>query len=186
MDFNNQEYNISQLLFAQIAFALVMQKEKGSFIIDAIPTTTTFTYYAKAKVGTTSGEVLSTTYTQLRKGAFYTGASVGQPLFTVFSNGTNGTMTLSLAAQTSENRLAFTGDVPEVGAPIVNAAFPTGTQVTAIASTPDGNALALNLVNDVNIGNTDIEVSSTTGIVVGLAADNGSGDAIFVKNSVRY
>ena len=33
VDFNNQEYNISQLLFAQIAFALVMQKEKGSFIL---------------------------------------------------------------------------------------------------------------------------------------------------------
>ena len=157
-------------------------RSEGSFIIDAVPTTTTFVYYAKAKVGTVSGQVLSTTYTQLRKGAFYTGASVGQPLFTVLSNGTNGTMTLSLAAQTSENRLAFTGDVPEVGAPIVNAALPTGTQVTAIASTPDGNALALNLVNDVNIGNTDIEVSSTTGIVVGLAADNGSGDAIFVNN----
>ena len=157
-------------------------RSEGSFIIDDVPTTTTFVYYAKAKVGTTSGEVLSTTYTQLRKGAFYTGASVGQPLFTVLSNGTNGTMTLSLAAQQSENRLAFTGDVPEVGAPIANVAFPTGTQVTAIASTPDGNALPLNLVNDVNIGNTDIEVSSTTGIVVGLAADNGSGDAIFVNN----
>ena len=157
-------------------------RSEGSFIIDAIPTTTTFTYYAKAKVGTTNGEVLSTSYTQLRKGAFYTGASVGQPLFTVFSNGTNGTMTLSLAAQTSENRLAFTGDVPEVGAPIANAAFPTGTQVTAIASTPGGTALPLNLTQDINIGNTDIEVSSTTGIVVGLAADNGSGDAIFVNN----
>ena len=157
-------------------------RAEGSFIIDSIPSTTTFTFYAKAKVGTTNGQILSTTYTQLRKGAFYTGASVGQPLFTVFSNGTNGTMTLSLAAQQSENRLAFTGDVPEVGAPIVNAAFPTGTQVTAIASTPGGTALPLNLVNDINIGNTDIEVSSTTGIVVGLAADNGSGDAIFVNN----
>ena len=157
-------------------------RAEGSFIIDSIPTNTTFTYYAKAKVGTTNGDVLSTTYTQLRQGAFYTGASVGQPLFTVFSNGTNGTMTLSLAAQTSENRLAFTGNVPEIGAPIVNAAFPTGTQVTAIAGTPGGTALALNLVNDINIGNTDIEVASTTGIVVGQAADNGSGDAIFVNN----
>ena len=157
-------------------------RAEGSFIIDDIPSPTTFTFYAKAKVGTTNGQVLSTTYTQLRKGAFYTGASVGQPLFNVFSNGTNGTMTLSLAAQQSENRLAFTGDVPEVGAPIVNAALPTGTQVTAIASTPDGNALPLNLTADINIGNTDIQVSSTTGIVVGLAADNGSGDAIFVNN----
>jgi 23S rRNA U2552 (ribose-2'-O)-methylase RlmE/FtsJ len=33
VDFNNQEYNISQLLFAQVAYALVMQKEKGHFIL---------------------------------------------------------------------------------------------------------------------------------------------------------
>ena len=157
-------------------------RAEGSFIIDSIPTTTSFTYFAKAKVGTTNGDVLSTTYTQLRQGAFYTGASVGQPLFSVFSNGTNGTMVLSLAAQQNENRLAFTGDVPEIGAPIVNAAFPTGTQVTAIASTPGGTALPLNLTADIAPGNTDIQVSSTTGIVVGQAADNGSGDAIFVNN----
>jgi len=157
-------------------------RAEGSFIIDSIPTTTTFTYFAKAKVGVNNGDVLSTTYTQLRQGAFYTGASVGQPLFSVFSNGTNGTMVLSLAAQQNENRLAFTGDVPEIGAPIVNAAFPTGTQVTAIASTPGGTALPLNLTADIAPGNTDIQVSSTTGIVVGQAADNGSGDAIFVNN----
>ena len=157
-------------------------RAEGSFIIDSIPTTTSFTYFAKAKVGTNNGDVLSTTYTQLRQGAFYTGASVGQPLFSVFSNGTNGTMTLSLAAQQNENRLAFTGDVPEIGAPIVNAAFPTGTQVTAIAGTPGGTALPLNLTADIAPGNTDIQVSSTTGIVIGQAADNGSGDAIFVNN----
>ena len=74
-------------------------RAEGSFIIDSIPTTTSFTYFAKAKVGTTNGDVLPTTYTQLRQGAFYTGASVGQ-LFSVFSNGTNGTMVLSLSGTT--------------------------------------------------------------------------------------
>jgi len=159
-------------------------RAEGSFVVVQVPTSTTFTYYAKAKVGTTQGEVLSTTYTQLRQGAFYTGASVGQPRFDVFSNGTAGTMTLSLAVQTAENRLAFTGDVPEVGAPIVDTAFPTGTQVTGIVSTPTGNALPLELSNDVSPGNTSITVASTTGIVPGLAADNGDGDAIFVNTVV--
>jgi len=32
-DFNNQENNITKLLFAQISFALVMQKKRGSFIL---------------------------------------------------------------------------------------------------------------------------------------------------------
>ena len=157
-------------------------RAEGSFIIISVPTNSTFTFYAKAKVGSTNGEVLSTTYTQLRQGAFYTGASIGQPQFDVFSNGTAGTMTLSLTAQTGENRLAFTGDVPEVGAPINDPAFPVGTQVTAISGTPDGNALPLQLTQDVAPGNTNIQVASTTGIVPGLAANNGDGDAIFVNS----
>lgn len=33
VDFNNQEHNISQLLFSQIAYALVMQKQGGTFIL---------------------------------------------------------------------------------------------------------------------------------------------------------
>ena len=159
-------------------------RSEGSFIIDDVPTPNTFRFFAKSKVGTTSGQVLSTTYTQLRQGAFYTGASVGQPQFTVASNGTNGTMTLALAAQTGENRLAFTGDVPEIGAPIVNAAFPTGTQVTGINSTPGGTPLSMNLTQDINPGNTSFTVSSTTNIAQGQAANNGSGDAIFVNSIV--
>lgn len=159
-------------------------RAEGSFVVTTVPTTTTFTFYAKAKVGTSNGQVLSTTYTQLRQGAFYTGASVGQPQFSVLSDGTAGTMTLSLAVQSGENRLAFTGDVPETGAPIDDPAFPTGTQVTGVTSTPDGNALGLDLSSDVSPGNTSITVGSTTGIVAGLAADNGDGDAIFVNTVV--
>ncbi len=159
-------------------------RAEGSFVIVEVPTTTTFTFFAKAKVGTTDGQVLSTTYTQLRQGAFYTGASVGQPRYEVFSNGTAGTMTLSLSAQTGENRLAFTGDVPEIGAPIDDPAFPVGTQVTAISGTSDGNALSIELTEDVSPGNTSITVGSTSGIIPGLAADNGDGDAIFVNTIV--
>jgi hypothetical protein len=33
LDFNNQENNITKLLFAQIAFALIMQKKRGSFVL---------------------------------------------------------------------------------------------------------------------------------------------------------
>ena len=159
-------------------------RAEGSFVITEVPTNNTFTFYAKAKVGTTDGQVLSTTYTQLRKGAFYTGASIGQPQFFVFSNGTAGTMTLALGVQVAENRLAFTGDVPEVGAPITDPAFPVGTQVTGITSTPDGNALPMELSSDISPGNTSFTVGNTAGIVPGLAANNGDGDAIFVNTVV--
>ena len=157
-------------------------RAEGSFVITTVPTNNTFTYYAKAKVGV-ENDVLSTTYTQLRKGDFYTGAAVGRPDVTVLSNGTAGVMTLSLAAQTGENRLAFTGNVPEIGAPINFApVIPEGAQVTAISSTPGGTALIPTTTAPINIGDTSFDVSNTTGIVQGLAADNGSGDAIFVTN----
>jgi hypothetical protein len=57
-------------------------RAEGTFIINSAATPTTLTYYATAKVGTNSGDVISTIYTQLRKGAFYTGASIGLPYFT--------------------------------------------------------------------------------------------------------
>ena len=50
-------------------------RAEGSFIVNTVPTNKTFTYYAKAKVGTTNGEILVTTYCQLRKAGFYTGDS---------------------------------------------------------------------------------------------------------------
>jgi len=91
-------------------------------------------------------------------------------------------MTLSLAAQTGENRLAFTGDVPEVGAPVVYTDIPTGAQITGVSSTPTGNALVPVTTANIGIGDTTFDVADTTGIVVGLAADNGTGDGIFVTD----
>ena len=56
-------------------------RAEGSFIINTI-SGNVLTYFAKAKVGVNNGDVLSTTYTQLRQGSFYTAASVGTPTYT--------------------------------------------------------------------------------------------------------
>ena len=53
-------------------------RAEGSFTIFSVPTTSSFTYYAKAVVGG-SGDSLYTTFVQLRKGGFYTGASISAP-----------------------------------------------------------------------------------------------------------
>jgi hypothetical protein len=75
-------------------------RAEGTFVINSVPASptvnglpSTFTYYAKAKVGVSNGDILSTTYTQLRKGSYYTGASVGSsnPAFT-FVNNAGGTL----------------------------------------------------------------------------------------------
>jgi len=54
-------------------------RAEGSFVIVEVPTSNTFTFYAKSKVGTVNPTVLSTTYTQLRQAGFYTGATIGNP-----------------------------------------------------------------------------------------------------------
>jgi len=72
-------------------------RAEGTFVINTVPANpadavgspTTFTYYAKAKVGTNNGDVLSSTYTQLRKGSYYTGASVSTPAFSYNANATS-------------------------------------------------------------------------------------------------
>ena len=53
-------------------------RAEGSFTIFTVPTTSSFTYYAKAAVGVTSDN-LFTTFIQLRKGGFYTGAPISAP-----------------------------------------------------------------------------------------------------------
>jgi hypothetical protein len=55
-------------------------RAEGSFTIFSVPTTSSFTYYAKAVVGST-GDSLFTTFIQLRKGGFYTGAPISAPAF---------------------------------------------------------------------------------------------------------
>ena len=75
-------------------------RAEGSFIVNTIPTTTSFTYYAKGLVGTSNGQIMSTTYTVLRKGGFYTGASIGSPTFSYVNNavsGTTATITVTFA-----------------------------------------------------------------------------------------
>lgn len=62
---------------------LGFSRAEGTFIVNTVPNTTSFTYYAKAKVGTTDGQQAASTYTQLRKGNFYTGSQINQSTFSV-------------------------------------------------------------------------------------------------------
>jgi hypothetical protein len=76
---------------------LGFSRAEGTFFINSVPTGNSFTYYAKAKVGTTFNEVLSTTYTQVRRGGLYTGATIGVPTIT-YSNVTSpSTITVTFA-----------------------------------------------------------------------------------------
>jgi len=158
-------------------------RAEGTFIIISVPTQTTFTFYAAAKVGTTNGQILATTYTQLRKGAFYTGASIGTPTLSVYNNGQVGSFTTKFITPAGSGQIAVQGAMPTLGVPLSVTGLTTGTQVTGTVGT-GGQVATATVGAPVNIGDTSIAVASTTGILEGMAIDNGTGTALFVSSIV--
>ena len=156
-------------------------RAEGTFIVISVPTTTTFTYYATSKVGTTNGQVLATTYTQLRKGAFYTGAAVGQPALSVYSNGISGSFITKFITAAGSDQIPVSTSVPAIGSPINGTGINPGTQVSGTVGT-GGLAVTASVNAPVEIGDTFVEVADSTGILEGMAVNNGSGTAMFVSS----
>ena len=154
-------------------------RAEGSFLVATVPTLNTFTFWAKSKVGTSPGQVLATNYTQLRKGQFYTNASVGSPAFTVYSSGSSGTITTSLITPTGATTVGFTGSPPPIGSPISGTGVNTGTQVTAVTGS-GGIAATTKLATVGSISDTSLTVLSTTGLSQGLIFNRGDGQAVIV------
>lgn len=145
-------------------------RAEGTFIIFSVPSTTSFTYYAKAKVGT-SGQVLATSTTQLRQADFYTGANVGTPTFTVVSNGSSGSFTTALQTPSGQNTLAFVGAVPPNGAPLTGTGMATGVQVSGSfgPANSDGIVDYRYVKTTVGAGSNSIELVDVTGISANMA-----------------
>ena len=159
-------------------------RAEGTFIIVNVPSTSTFQYFAKAKVGTAAGQLLSTGYTQLREAGFYTGASIGSPEFTIASNGSSGTMFAQLGVLAGENIIPFDGPAPELGSPLSQASIPLGSQVTSIIDNSAGGGTYLSPLTETNTvaGQNEMVFQDTTGIVPNLAVDRGDGNAIYISS----
>jgi hypothetical protein len=155
-------------------------RAEGSFLL-ATASSNTLTYFAKSKVGTSNGQQLSSTYTQLRKGNYYTGAAIGSPIFSVYSAGSSGTITTSLITASGNDVIGFSGSAPPLGAPLSGTGINSGTQVTAVAGS-GGVAASTTLVSNASIGATQINVTSTTGLGPGLVFDRGDGQAVLVTD----
>jgi len=162
--------------------ALGFGRAEGSFAVNQVVNDKQFNFYAKSKVGTTNGEVISTTYTQLRKAGYFTGAAIGDPEFTVASNGSSGTFAVNLDWPSESDTIGFSGDVPEIGAPLVDAtgAIPTGAQVTAINGTGAGIEFTADTAQDIPSGVSEFDVTSASGILVGYGMDRGDGEGVTV------
>jgi hypothetical protein len=155
-------------------------RAEGTFVVASVSATNVFSYYAKSKVGVSNPTLLSSSYTQLRVGGFYTGASVGNPSFTVYSNGQSGTITTSLITATGSGFAGFTGAAPVSGAPVTASGIPTGTQITAVIGV-GGTTASTQLTSKANIGDIQLVVSNTSGILPGLVFDRGDGTSVQVS-----
>jgi hypothetical protein len=156
-------------------------RAEGSFLVATIVSPNSFTYFAKSKVGTSNGQQLSSTYTQLRRGGFYTGSAVGNPSFSVFSSGSSGTITTSLATAAGSDVIGFTGTIPPIGAPISGTGINSGAQITAVTGT-GGVVVTATLTVGAEIGDTTLTVDSTFGISAGLVFDRGDGQSVTVTD----
>ena len=158
-------------------------RAEGSFVITDVPTTTTFRYYAKAQVGVANGDVLSTTYTQLRQGGFYTGASIGSPAFTVVTNGSGGTLVAELTTPIGSTNFPYDGPAPSIAAPLSGTGIQPGTQTTSVidSSAGGGEYLTPVIVGDYSSGVSTLVVDDATGILVDLAANDRTGTATFIE-----
>ena len=154
-------------------------RAEGSFVIVDAPSAITFRYYAKAKVGTTNPQTLSTGYTQLRKAGFYTGSNISRPTISVVTQGTSGTVTTQLGVLSGNDIIPFDGPAPEIGAPLTGTGIVTGSQITAIRDTSAGGGeyITVTLTENITSGDTVINVADTTGVIVGLSVDRGDGFA---------
>jgi len=160
-------------------------RAEGAFVIIEVPDTVTFRFYAKAKVGETSGDTLHTNFSQLRQAEFYTGANIStKPNFTVVSNGFSGDIITELATDVGSTIIPYDGITPNLGAPLSDPAIPTGAQVTAAITQSSGGGVYITptTTSDAGPGTDTIDVDDPAGIITDLAFDRGDGTATFVES----
>ena len=158
-------------------------RAEGVFTVNTTPSSTQFTYYAKAKVGTIAGTELQETYTLVRRGAFYTGADIGTPTFTVFSQGSSGTFTPALTVPSGSTVIPYAGSIPPVNAPVTASGFITlGTTISAVTGTGSSDTVSYTGLTGTNVSgigvNAEFDVDRISGVYTVTVADGGTGYAV--------
>lgn len=154
-------------------------RAEGSFLVNKIESAIAFGYYASAKVGTTQGESLWTSYVQLRQASYYTGSAIGKPTFAVASNGSTSSIASKFSTPGGSFSFAFTGTAPDVGEPVSGSAvIPSGTVVSGVIGT---TPVTKNLLNSTSPSDLSIVLSDVSSVQQDMAIDSG-GNAVFVNS----
>ena len=155
-------------------------RAEGSFLVYSVPSSISFTYYASAKVGTVENQSLFTSFVQVRQAGFYTGASIGQPSFSVFSNGSTQSITSKFSTASGSFNIAFNGTSPTPGSPISGS--PSIAQATAVSGVVGSGTVFANVRDTTLATDTFITLVDLTGVQQAMAIDNGSGAAVFINS----
>lgn len=160
---------------------LGFNRAEGSFQVDSVVNDTVFTYVAKSKVGTSSGQVLGGSGVQLRKASYYTGADIGTPTLGVVNNGSSGTFTTPLTAPSGSNILTYSGATPPTGVPLTGTGIATGTQITG-AQGSGGSIGNFRIDTQTTVSDTSITFVDVTNIQQNMAlADNNSSQSVITS-----
>jgi hypothetical protein len=152
-------------------------RAEGSFLVARILSSNIFEYFSSARVGSTFDENLFSSSIQIRKGNFYTGANIGNPAFSLPTQGVSIQIeTVFDTAEGSDRLLAFSGagDAPTIGSSITGPNIPPGTSISGIIGT---SPISTFLLDDTSVGQVFIDVNNVTGIQQGMAINNGLGVA---------
>jgi hypothetical protein len=155
-------------------------RAEGSFLVYSVPSSISFTYYASAKVGTTENQSLYTSFVQIRQAGFYTGASIGQPAFSVFSNGSTNSITSKFNTALGSFNIAFNGTSPTPGSPISGS--PNIAQATAVSGVVGAGTVVANVRDSTLSTDTFVSLVDLTGVQQSMAIDNGSGTAVLINS----
>jgi len=158
-------------------------RAEGVFLVNTTPSSTQFTYYAKAKVGTIASTELQESYTLLRRGGLYTGADVGTPTFSVYSQGSSGTFFPALNVAVGSTVIPYTGSIPTNNAPVsATGAISVGTVITSVIGAGSSESTVYTGLTGINISgiglNAIFTVTRTATVYAVTVTTAGAGYAI--------
>jgi len=158
-------------------------RAEGVFLVNTTPSSTQFTYFAKAKVGTIPATELQESYTLLRRGGLYTGADVGTPTFSVYSQGSSGTFFPALNVAAGSTTIPYTGSIPTNNAPVsASIGIVTGSVITSVVGIGSSGSTVYTGLSGLNVSGlgTDAEftVTRTSAVYTATVTTEGVGYAV--------
>jgi hypothetical protein len=158
-------------------------RAEGVFVCNSTPTSTTFTYYAKARVGTAQGISLELGSTQFRRSNFFTGAALGGAEFSIFSQGASGTFSPVLSIPQGTTAIPFSGSIPIVNAPVIlDGGIDIGSTITSVVGSGSSETVIYSNITGQNISGIGVdavfEIERSSGIYSVSITSAGTGYAI--------